>query len=77
MIRVGGGINIGFDFRYVQFLSVCSLAFIVMLAGCVTLLMSLSRNDVEFVKGELEERYKCIACRLVLQNPMQSSCGHR
>ncbi|XP_029186836.2 TNF receptor-associated factor 3-like [Acropora millepora] len=39
--------------------------------------MSSSRNDVEFVKGALEERYKCIACRLVLQNPMQSSCGHR
>ena len=39
--------------------------------------MSSASNDVEFVKGELEERYKCIACRLVLQNPMQSSCGHR
>ena len=64
----------------IQFLRVCSLVFIFILAGferdlpCV---MSSSRNDVEFVKGDLEERYKCIACRLVLQSPMQSSCGHR
>ena len=59
----------------------CSSAFVVVPVGSIragrTLLMSSSLNDVEFVKGELEERYKCIACRLVLQNPMQSSCGHR
>ena len=64
----------------IQFLRVCSLVFIFILAGCerdLPCLMSSSRNDVELVKGELEERYKCIACRLVLQSPMQSSCGHR
>ena len=39
--------------------------------------MSHSRNVIEFVAGRLEKRYKCIQCHNVLQDPVQSSCGHR
>lgn len=41
-----------------------------------TLEMSSSDNAIEFVSTDLE-RYKCIECRYVLQDPVQSSCGHR
>lgn len=36
-----------------------------------------TRNVIEFIKGDVEERYKCIQCRHVLRDPVQSSCGHR
>ncbi|KAJ7384289.1 TNF receptor-associated factor 3 [Desmophyllum pertusum] len=39
--------------------------------------MAFFNSVIEFVKGELEERYKCINCRYVLRDPAQSSCGHR
>ena len=38
--------------------------------------MASSYSAVEFVVGELGERYKCIVCHQVLF-PAQSSCGHR
>ena len=38
--------------------------------------MDISPSDVEFI-GKVEERYKCVACRNVLQDPVQSWCGHR
>ena len=39
--------------------------------------MASSYSAVEFVAGQLEERYKCIVCHQVLFEPAQSSCGHR
>ena len=36
-----------------------------------------SHQVIVYVAGNLENRYKCIHCERVLQDPVQSSCGHR